>query len=145
VPIYGSGGQVVGFYNHEYLSLGLELTAVGLSVHQTGVGAIEGAGAITGFARAILAKSFATQVPPRAFQVLDTVISTGKAPKGYVGGRVFQNREGRLPLAGNYREYDIDPRPFAGQFRNPERIIVDKLSGSAYYTPDHYLTFIPIR
>src|SRR5512134_1234304 len=31
----------------------------------------------------------------------------GKALPGYIGGRVFQNRERRLPL-GRYREYDVN-------------------------------------
>jgi guanyl-specific ribonuclease Sa len=80
-------------------------------------------------------------VPGKALQVLDVVRRTGQPPDGYVGGTVFQNREGRLPEGGDYREYDVDPHH--GQ-RNAERIIVDVGSGKAWYTGDHYRTFQPL-
>jgi guanyl-specific ribonuclease Sa len=80
-------------------------------------------------------------VPGKAMQVLDYVRRTGQPPDGYVGGTVFQNREGRLPEGGDYREYDVDPHH--GQ-RNAERIIVDVSSGKAWYTGDHYRTFEPL-
>jgi guanyl-specific ribonuclease Sa len=84
----------------------------------------------------------ATQhVPLKALRVLEIVRSTGSPPPGYVGGTVFQNREGQLPEAGNYREFDVDPH--YGQ-RNPERIIVDWRTKQAWYTGDHYRTFIPL-
>jgi ribonuclease T1 len=67
----------------------------------------------------------------------------GAALPGYVGGRAFHNRERRLP-AGRYREYDIHPR-VAGQDRGPERLVVDQTTGRAYYTGDHYRTFVPLH
>ena len=80
-------------------------------------------------------------VPGKAIKVLAHVRSTGTAPEGYVGGRVFENREGRLPSGGDYREFDVDPHN--GQ-RNAERIIVDWNTKQAWYTGDHYRTFIPM-
>jgi ribonuclease T1 len=80
-------------------------------------------------------------VPARAVHVLQIVRETGEAPEGYVGGRVFENREGRLPSDGDYREFDIDPHH--GQ-RNADRIIVEWNSKKAWYTGDHYRTFIPM-
>ncbi len=80
-------------------------------------------------------------VPQKALDVLAIVRSTGQPPPGYVGGTVFQNREGRLPDGGNYREFDVDPHH--GQ-RNAERIIVDWTTKQAWYTGDHYRTFVPL-
>lgn len=80
-------------------------------------------------------------VPAKALQVLQYVRETGHAPEGYVGGRTFENREGHLPPGGDYREFDVDPHH--GQ-RNAERIIVDWNSKKAWYTGDHYRTFIPM-
>lgn len=80
-------------------------------------------------------------VPQKALQVLEIVRRTGEAPEGYVGGRVFQNREGRLPADGNYREFDVDPHEGG---RNAERIIVEWDTKKAWYTGDHYRTFIPL-
>jgi ribonuclease T1 len=55
----------------------------------------------------------------------------------------FQNRERGLP-PGTYREYDVHPR-IRGRDRGPERLVIDGASGRAYYTPDHYRTFVQIR
>ncbi len=85
----------------------------------------------------------ADAIPAKALRVLEIIRSTGQAPEGYVGGRVFQNREGRLPADGDYREFDIDPRPEHGG-RNAERIIVEWNTKKAWYTGDHYQTFLPL-
>jgi RHS repeat-associated protein len=81
-----------------------------------------------------------TQIPRRGYQVARIVSRTGAAPRGYSGGRTFQNREGRLPTGGKYREFDIDPRPAQGS-RNAERIVIDSKTGKRWYTADHYRTF----
>jgi ribonuclease T1 len=80
-------------------------------------------------------------VPKKALDVLQIVRNTGQPPPGYVGGTVFQNREGRLPESGDYREFDIDPHE---GHRNAERIVVDWNTKQAWYTGDHYQTFIPL-
>ena len=67
----------------------------------------------------------------------------GQPLDGYVGGRVFHNREGRLP-AGRYREYDVHPRT-PGQDRGPERLVINQATGRAYYSADHYRTFTPLN
>jgi ribonuclease T1 len=77
-------------------------------------------------------------VPQKALDVLRIVRTTGQPPDGYVGGRVFENREGRLPADGDYREFDVDPHH--GQ-RNAERLIVEWKTKKAWYTGDHYQTF----
>ena len=67
----------------------------------------------------------------------------GKALPGYIGGRAFQNRERRLPR-GHYREYDVNPK-IRGRARDAERIVIEQDSGRAYYTGDHYRTFMPLN
>src|SRR5262245_25845591 len=67
----------------------------------------------------------------------------GKPLPGYIGGREFQNRERRLPL-GSYREYDVNPKK-RGRSRDAERIVIEQNTGRAYYTGDHYRTFIPLN
>ncbi len=80
-------------------------------------------------------------VPQKATDVLKYVQThKGAAPTGYRGGRKFENRDGKLPSGGEYVEYDVDPK-IEGVGRSGERVIVDKKTGRAWYTPDHYTTF----
>jgi ribonuclease T1 len=67
----------------------------------------------------------------------------GKALPGYIGGREFQNRERRLPR-GHYREYDVNPK-IRVRSRNAERIVIEQATGRAYYTGNHYRTFMPLN
>jgi guanyl-specific ribonuclease Sa len=83
-------------------------------------------------------------VPEKAREVLRIIRQTGKPPAEYVGGRVWQNRERNLPRGGQYHEYDIYPK-IRGKNRGPERLVIDVASGKAWYTPDHYRTFILIK
>ena len=64
----------------------------------------------------------------------------GEPLPGYVGGRTFQNRERLLP-PGRYREYDVNPK-MRGRSRDAERIVIEQDTGRAYYTGNHYRTFI---
>jgi len=84
------------------------------------------------------------QVPAKAHAVLKAIQDRGgEPPSGYVGGRAFQNRERKLPR-GHYREYDVHPkRP--GKNRGTERIVIERRTGKAYYTGDHYRTFVPMN
>jgi len=73
----------------------------------------------------------------------------GEAPADYAGGGTFENREGLLPsedAAGNpvsYRKYDVNPYSKAVN-RGTERIVVGS-NGAAYYTTNHYGSFIRIQ
>lgn len=67
----------------------------------------------------------------------------GAPPPGYLGGREFHNRERRLPK-GRYREYDVNPKT-RGRPRDAERIVIEQRTGKAYYTGDHYRTFVPLN
>ena len=84
----------------------------------------------------------ATKDPPQKAKDLLEAIQQhgGKALPGYIGGRVFQNRERRLP-PGHYREYDVNPK-VRGRSRDAERIVIEQDTGRAYYTGNHYRTFI---
>jgi len=88
--------------------------------------------------------ALANGLPSYARDVLERIQERhGKPLPGYVGGKTFYNRERRLPPA-RYREYDVHPvRP--GRNRGPERLVIDQKTGKAYYTPDHYDTFVPMN
>ncbi len=84
------------------------------------------------------------EVPEKAREVLAKIQNrNGEPPPGYVGGRVFGNRERRLPR-GNYREYDVNPKK-PGKNRGTERIVIEQRTGKAYYSRDHYETFTPMN
>ena len=80
----------------------------------------------------------------RAKDLLEAIqLHAGKALPGYIGGGAFQNRERRLPR-GHYREYDVNPK-IRGQARGAERIVIEQDTGRAYYTGNHYRTFMPLN
>jgi ribonuclease T1 len=90
------------------------------------------------------AESGASAAIERARDVLAAIEARGgEPPAGYVGGRAFHNRERQLPR-GRYREYDVHPR-VPGLNRGPERLVVDQTTGRAYYTGDHYRTFVRLN
>ena len=45
---------------------------------------------------------------------------------------------------GRYREYDVNPK-IRGRSRDAERIVIEQHTGKAYYTGDHYRTFVPLN
>jgi guanyl-specific ribonuclease Sa len=82
--------------------------------------------------------------PQKAYDLLQRLDERDGSPlPGYVGGREFQNRERRLPR-GRYREYDVNPK-IRGRSRDAERIVIERQTGKAYYTGDHYRTFVPLN
>ncbi|MCH5641601.1 ribonuclease domain-containing protein [Gordonia sp. ABSL49_1] len=97
--------------------------------------------------------STSSRVPARVRQTL-ALIDSGDWPEaanapGTHGGDVFRNNEGKLPRTNpggtriTYREWDVNPKK-RGQSRDAERIITGS-DGSAYYTADHYVSFVVIR
>ena len=85
-----------------------------------------------------------TQAPQKAYDLLKRLEERNGTPlPGYVGGRDFQNRERRLPW-GHYREYDVNPK-LRGRVRDAERLVIEQRTGKAYYTGDHYRTFVPLN
>ncbi len=93
------------------------------------------------------------KVPAHAYATLRHVDAgdwpDAAAAPGTKGGESWQNREGRLPrkdAAGasiSYREWDVNPKQ-RGQGRDAERIVTGS-DGSAWYTGDHYRTFVRMR
>ena len=82
--------------------------------------------------------------PQRAYDILTQLQQRdGRPLPGYVGGKEFRNREHRLPR-GRYREYDVN-RKIPGRSRDAERLVIEQETGKAYYTGDHYRTFIPLN
>lgn len=60
--------------------------------------------------------------------------------KKSIGGDIFGNREGMLPIKDGRKWYECDVNYFGG-FRGAERIVYST-DGLVYYTEDHYKTFI---
>lgn len=83
------------------------------------------------------------EIPSYVKEVLTYIEKNDEAPEGYVGGREFKNREKRLPLEFSYREWDVHPKK-KGRNRGAERLVTSN-KGSAYYTRDHYRTFVKIK
>jgi len=88
-------------------------------------------------------------VPAHARETLAYIRQHGYAPPGYVGGRVFGNYEGVLPRYDahrkriEYREWDVHPRA-EGRNRGAERLVTDA-AGRAWYSADHYRTFVEVK
>lgn len=88
-------------------------------------------------------------VPTKALQVLKYARENGIAMDGYVGGRRFGNFENLLPkndASGkriNYQEWDVNPKT-QGKNRGTERLITGS-DGKAYYTNDHYRSFVEVK
>lgn len=91
----------------------------------------------------------AVVIPAEARKVLAHVQATGKPLPGYVGGRTFGNYEKRLPLKAatgkkiRYQEWDIHPK-VPGKNRGAERLVTGD-DRRAWYTADHYASFLEIK
>ena len=85
----------------------------------------------------------------KVLEILDYVLKNNKAPEGYVGGRIFTNREKKLPFYDKnsvlikYQEWDVNPK-VKNKNRGTERLITGS-DHSAYFTHDHYKTFTKIK
>ena len=101
-----------------------------------------------------LASCVPSSGPPteKVQKVLDHVRSKGSPPAGYKGGRPFENTGAKdsqiLPRTNSageaitYREWDVNPK-VKGVDRGEERLVTGS-DGSAYFTKDHYETFMRI-
>ena len=98
---------------------------------------------------AFQSKETTNNIPDEVYFTLNYILKNQKPPDGYVGGRKFYNREKKLPLKDltgqilTYKEWDIHPK-YSNKNRGAERLITDSNS-NAYYTKDHYKTFIKIK
>ena len=89
-----------------------------------------------------------SRAPAYVLETLQYIRNNGHAPDDFVGGREFQNKEKHLPAKNKqnkrvrYSEWDVYPK-VKGQNRGPERLVTGS-DHSAYYTKDHYKTFLKI-
>jgi guanyl-specific ribonuclease Sa len=90
-----------------------------------------------------------SEIPQKVYDVLKYIRANHHALDGYVGGRVFTNREKIVPQADDqrnlidYQEWDVNPK-VEGQNRGTERILTGS-DGRAWYTNDHYQSFKEIK
>ena len=88
-------------------------------------------------------------IPAPARETLAYIRQHGYAPPGYVGGRVFGNYEGLLPRYDSrrkrieYREWDVRPKA-EGRNRGAERLVTGS-DGRAWYSADHYRSFLEVK
>jgi guanyl-specific ribonuclease Sa len=88
------------------------------------------------------------QVPAYVLETLQYIRRNGHSPDDFVGGREFQNKEKHLPAKDSqnkrirYSEWDVHPK-VKGQNRGPERLVTGS-DHSAYFSRDHYKTFLKI-
>jgi hypothetical protein len=64
----------------------------------------------------------------------------------WVGHMVYNNHstvDTRLPIDGDYREYDT--APYVPGHRGTDRVVVDRSSRTAWYTSDHYANFTELK
>ncbi|MFM9945207.1 MAG: ribonuclease domain-containing protein [Bacteroidia bacterium] len=89
------------------------------------------------------------KIPAKVYDILKYVETFHEPKDGYVGGRKFHNYEGLLPINrpnGNpihYREWDVNPKK-GFMKRGKERLITGD-NKSAWYTDNHYKSFIKIK
>ncbi|MDZ7880360.1 MAG: ribonuclease domain-containing protein [Saprospiraceae bacterium] len=90
-----------------------------------------------------------SRIPAKVYRVLEYVRQNNAPMNGYVGGRNFGNFERRLPTKDNngrrmkYQEWDVNPKK-RGKNRGVERLVT-AVNGQAWYTNDHYATFIEVN
>ncbi len=88
-------------------------------------------------------------IPAHVRETLAYIRQHGFAPPGYVGGRVFGNYEGLLPRYDahrkriDYREWDVRPKA-EGRNRGAERLVTGS-DGRAWYSADHYRSFLEVK
>lgn len=89
------------------------------------------------------------KIPAKVYRVLQYVREHGEAMPNYVGGRNFQNREGRLAKKDKtgkkiqYQEWDVNPKR-GGVNRGAERLVTGS-DNRAWYTNDHYRNFAEVK
>jgi guanyl-specific ribonuclease Sa len=88
-------------------------------------------------------------IPQQVLNVLSFILTHHTPMDGYVGGRVFSNRERILPLRDaqnnpiQYQEWDVHAK-IPGQNRDAERIVTGS-DGRNWYSNDHYKSFTEIK
>lgn len=86
-----------------------------------------------------------SQAPPYVQRVIQHLrhVRHWQPLRGFKGGRLFRNLEGKLPRGRTYYEFDVHPLQ-PGVSRGAERLVVDESKQLFYYTRDHYTNFTQI-
>ena len=134
-----------------YACLGIALLAGGCAPAPSAMSSARTAGA-RGASATPLASLNLGGAEQKVLAVLEVIDRTGQAPSGYRGGTQFMNdgRDGgevlpRTDADGKpvtYWEWDVSP--YTGANRGTERLVTGS-DGSAWYTNDHYDSFVRIR
>ncbi len=88
-------------------------------------------------------------IPQKVYSILQYIKANNSAKDGYVGGRIFTNRQKVLPYQNDngqviqYQEWDVNPK-IEGQNRGTERICTGD-DNRSWYTNDHYKSFTLIK
>lgn len=88
-------------------------------------------------------------IDAEVWDIYQYIKKNGEAPEGYVGGRIFQNREKKLPITTSsgkkikYQEWDVHPK-IKGKNRGTDRLVTGS-DGTAWYTDNHYKSFKQIE
>jgi ribonuclease T1 len=89
------------------------------------------------------------QIPSKVYDILKYVNTFHEPKEGYVGGRKFHNYENKLPKVSPdgkkiyYQEWDVNPKRNRIN-RGKERLVTGD-DHSAWYTNNHYQSFIQIK
>ncbi|MEZ0486975.1 ribonuclease domain-containing protein [Fibrella aquatica] len=89
------------------------------------------------------------QIPQKVYDVLAYARANKRAMDGYVGGRRFGNFENHLPRSDTdgkpiqYQEWDVNPK-VRGRNRGTQRLVTGS-DGRAWFTNDHYNTFVEVK
>lgn len=101
---------------------------------------------------AVPPEAFSGSVPKTAMAVVQKIKAGSRDWPFDKDGSVFQNREGKLPADGKYREYTVVSRKMAKDLkagkrpnRGKQRIVYDTRNKIFYYTDDHYKSFTRIK
>ncbi|GAA1936531.1 ribonuclease domain-containing protein [Kitasatospora viridis] len=78
---------------------------------------------------------------PATVRPVDYRLSDGRYLRG---GNEYDNRDGDLPAATGYHEYDVNPRPAPNTRRDAERLVREVATGQVWYSADHYADFTEI-
>jgi len=95
-------------------------------------------------------RSASKEIPEAAYRTWEYIRTQHRAPENYTGGREFRNLESKLPehdaqgSIRHYREWDIYPHR-RNRGRGPKRIVTTDEEQRAWYTPDHYKTFVEMH
>jgi RHS repeat-associated protein len=142
-------GGVAGYKTLAIGGIGVLFSALaaGIAIGVKGAAAVGRFRAATRFVSGVKVKSFGKVIAEGTADLEPTLERIARGIKGPHpnDGAIFGNIQKRLPIKSDPKYYQefVHPTPgFAGA--GPQRLVVGK-GGEVFYSPDHYLTFIPLN